>query len=159
MTRNTRAGAEDAGGAVRHTIDATADEVFDAWAKPALIEAWWGPEGITTRVRELDFIEGGRFVFEMTGPDGDSCLMTGVYKRIARPSLIAMEIADHCNLSLPDGIAPQLEPSSLTVRFEPAGDRTTVIVRHTALRAGYAQLAAHGWGSTLRRLGALRGPR
>lgn len=48
---------------ITHMMTATAQEVFDAWVTPELIEQWWGPEGFTAKVHELDLTEGGRFIF------------------------------------------------------------------------------------------------
>ena len=136
----------------RHVIDASMEKVFAAWVTPAIVESWWGPDGFTTSVRELDFVEGGRFAFEMTAPDGSSCVMTGRYERIEPPSLLVFDIFDHCNLSLPDGVAPQQAPSRVTVRLFARGASTEVVVSHSSLSGTYEWLAAVSWSSALEKL-------
>ncbi len=143
----------------RHTIDASPGEVFDAWVMPKLIEAWWGPEGFTARVRELDLREGGRFVFEMTASDGTVSSTAGFYREIVRPDRLVMEFTEHCNANLPDGVEPQLEPSIVTVDFLARGSQTEVVVTHAELHSAYAELATFGWSGALRKLvGAFSGP-
>lgn len=139
----------------RHFIDASPEEVFSGWVTPHLIEQWWGPDGFTTIVRDLDAREDGRFVFEMTAPNGASCLMTGFYRRIRRPSLLVIEIVDHCNINLPAGIAAQQHPSTVTVELLPRGSQTELVLTHDPLWPTYATLATASWSSVLHRLAGL----
>jgi len=137
---------------VRHTIQATAQEVFDAWVTPAAIEEWWGPDGFTTVVRELNLVEGGRFAFDMTAPDGTSCCMTGSYRQIQPPNSLVFEVVDHCNLCLPDGVQPQLNPSIVTVHIVERGESSEVVVSQTSLRPTYRPIATVSWSHTLNKL-------
>ncbi len=146
----TRAGRDEP--VARHQIDASPDDVFAAWVTPQILETWWGPEGFTTTVRRLDLVEGGRFAFEMTAPDGASCVMTGVYKKIDRPTLLVFEIIDHCNLNLPHGVRPQQEPSLVTVRFSDCEGKTEIAVSHSLLNAEYAFIAVRSWSSAIAKI-------
>lgn len=134
------------------TIDASPDDVFAAWITPELIEQWWGPEGFSTCVIELQPTVGGHFVFEMRAPSGSTCEMTGTYTKIDRPRLLSFEVQNHCNLDLPQGVQPQLEPSIVTVVFTRVGRRTQVVVRHQSLAPNYAWLAIASWLSALNKL-------
>ncbi len=147
----TNAGNADNRG-IHQVIDASEEDVFDAWITPHILEQWWGPDGFTTRVLELNAIEGGRFVFEMTAPDGASCLMTGWYRTIERPSLLVFEIVDHCNLNLPEGVEPQLSPSLVTVKIARSGTATHTQMSHTLLEPSYEQIAIASWSSVLMKL-------
>ena len=51
-------------------IDAPRALVFKAWTDPAHIAEWWGPDGFTTTIREMDVRLGGAWRFMMHGPDG-----------------------------------------------------------------------------------------
>ena len=148
----TMAGGTAKTAEARHAIQASADEVFLAWVTPEIIEDWWGPDGFTTVVRELDLREGGRFVFRMTGPNGDSCDMTGRYHVVERPSRLVFEIIDHCLVGLPEGVTPQLEPALVTVEIIARGARTEVVVTHAELEPSFEPLAAGGWTMTLAKL-------
>lgn len=144
---------------VEQFIDAAPEDVFSAWITPDTLEKWWGPDGFTTRVLEINAVEGGRFVFEMTAPDGSSCNMTGRYRTINPPGLLVFEVIDHCNIGLPDHVEPQLLPSRVTVRITPYGTAARVSVTHALLGPGYEWLALTSWTSVLARLEASCGTR
>jgi len=148
---------EVSGESARHVIAASADEVFEAWSTPGLVAEWWGPEGFTTRVLELDFKVGGRFAFEMTSPTGSSCVMTGVYRRIDAPELLEFEVHDHCNLDLPNGVAKQESHSLVTVELSTSGSGTLVTITHAALNDDYEKLATVSWSESLSKLSKLTG--
>lgn len=148
----SRAGKDEP--VARHQVDAPPDDVFAAWVTPQILETWWGPEGFTTTVRRLDPVEGGRFAFEMTAPDGASCVMTGVYTKIDRPTLLVFEIIGHCNLNLPHGVRPQQKPSLVTVRFSDCEGKTDIAVSHALLNAEYQTLTAFNWSGALAKIPA-----
>lgn len=137
---------------IRHRIQGTAEEVFDCWITPEAIEHWWGPDGFTTVVKELDCKEGGEFKYEMTAPDGTSCLMTGVFKTVCRPALLVFEMINHCNLGLPEGVTPQITPSLVTVNIVQHGDVAEVVMTHTSLEDSYSPLATMSWRQSLTKM-------
>ena len=51
-------------------IDAPLDAVWSAWADPASLPQWWGPDGFTCRTDRIDLRSGGEWVFDMIAPDG-----------------------------------------------------------------------------------------
>ena len=46
------------------------EAVFAAFADPAQLARWWGPNGFANTFHEFDFRPGGRWRFTMHGPDG-----------------------------------------------------------------------------------------
>lgn len=44
--------------------------VFEAFADPATLASWWGPNGFRNEFEEFDFRPGGTWRFVMIGPDG-----------------------------------------------------------------------------------------
>jgi uncharacterized protein YndB with AHSA1/START domain len=56
--------------------------VFAAIQDPVRLARWWGPDGFTNRVSQCDFTPGGRWVFDMVGPDGavypNECVFTTI---------------------------------------------------------------------------------
>ena len=44
--------------------------VFAAIQDPARLAKWWGPSGFANRFDVFEFLPGGRWVFDMIGPDG-----------------------------------------------------------------------------------------
>mgnify|MGYP003334362210 CR=1 FL=1 len=53
----------------RH-VAAPPDAIFAAIAQPERLARWWGPDGFTNRFHTFAFQPGGRWVFDMVGPEG-----------------------------------------------------------------------------------------
>lgn len=53
-------------------LDAPRAAVYAAWTDPAGFCEWFGPDGFTCTMHEMDVRPGGRTRFEMVGPDGTS---------------------------------------------------------------------------------------
>ena len=51
-------------------FDAPRELVFKAWTDSQHIAEWWGPNGFTTTVQEMDVRPGGAWRFVMHAPDG-----------------------------------------------------------------------------------------
>ena len=51
-------------------LDATREALFAAWTDADAFCQWFGPEGFTCTVREMDVRPGGRARFDMTARDG-----------------------------------------------------------------------------------------
>jgi uncharacterized protein YndB with AHSA1/START domain len=51
-------------------LDASRPAVFTAWTDPDAFCQWFGPEGFTCTVREMDVRPGGRARFDMISGDG-----------------------------------------------------------------------------------------
>src|SRR5258708_19915851 len=51
-------------------LDTTREAVFAAWTDADAFCQWFGPEGFSCTVREMDVRPGGRARFDMTSGDG-----------------------------------------------------------------------------------------
>lgn len=51
-------------------IDAPVNVVFNAFRDPAKLALWWGPDGFTNTINEIDYRKGGYWRHVMHGPDG-----------------------------------------------------------------------------------------
>lgn len=51
-------------------LPASPAAVFAAIQDPARLAKWWGPNGFTNVFEIFEFVPGGRWLFEMIGPDG-----------------------------------------------------------------------------------------
>lgn len=49
-------------------FDAPVEQVWKAWSESELVKRWWGPQGFTCPVAEMDFREGGRSLVCMRAP-------------------------------------------------------------------------------------------
>lgn len=52
-------------------FDADVDRVWQLWADPRKLEAWWGPPEWPATFTRHDFTVGGESRYHMTGPDGE----------------------------------------------------------------------------------------
>jgi uncharacterized protein YndB with AHSA1/START domain len=69
-------------------FDAPREMVYDAWTDPQQVAQWWGPNGFTNTIQEMDVRPGGVWRFVMHGPDGKDYNNKIVYIEVARPSRI-----------------------------------------------------------------------
>jgi len=67
---------------VVRTMAASPGQIWSAWLEPAAIARWWGPDGFTSTVHELDVHDGGRFDVVMRGPDGTEYSNVYVFERV-----------------------------------------------------------------------------
>ena len=51
-------------------IDAPPERVFEAFADPARLARWWGPDGFSSTFETFDLKPGGQWRFVLHGPDG-----------------------------------------------------------------------------------------
>jgi len=103
----------------RRTIRATAARLFDAWTQPEQLRAWWGPRPVTCAGAEVDLRVGGRYRIVNAMPDGTTLLIEGEFQVVDAPHRLVYT-----------WLCGDEEASRVTVRFEPRGDATEVIVVH-----------------------------
>ena len=91
----------------RH-FSAAPDAVFAAIQDPARLARWWGPHGFTNRFEVFEFQPGGRWVFDMVGPDGKAYPNESVFEQIEANRLVVIRhtCQPHFTLSI------QLEASA-----------------------------------------------
>lgn len=79
---------------VSRLIDAPAALVFNAWTEPKQLEQWWGPDGFTTTVHEMDVVSEGITRLVMHGPDGVDYPNKLVYTDIKAAKLLSYMHSD-----------------------------------------------------------------
>lgn len=97
-------------------IDAPRDLVFAAWVDPEQVVKWWGPDGFTNAIHEMDVRPGGHWRFVMHGPDGRDYQNHIVFAEVTRPERI---VYDHVS-------TPKFRN---TVTFTAEGKKTRVVMR------------------------------
>lgn len=133
-------------------LDAPRDLVFRAWTDPAHLARWWGPNGFSAPVCQLDVRPGGAIRIDMLGPDGRYFLMGGEYREIVPPERLVFMIAAVKN--------ERDEPELLnlnTVTFEREGSKTRLTFLTQVLKAGpgteeFMAGMEEGWSGTLDRM-------
>jgi len=127
-------------------FDAPRELVFEMWTDPKHVVEWWGPNGFTNTIHEMDVRPGGVWRVVMHGPDGRDYDNTIVYAEIVKPERL---VYDH--VSEP--------PIHVSVTFADEGGKTRLTVRmlfeSAELRDSVAKEfgAIEGLDQTLERLG------
>lgn len=140
-------------------LKASLDDVWELWTTAEGIESWWGPQGFTTRVHEIDLRRGGAFRYSMTatGPDQVRFMKQAGMPLAQEVRATYTEVAPKLRLAftqLADFI-PGVKPYDVKnlVVLEPArgGVRMTVTVdgMHDAV---WTERARMGWEGQLDRL-------
>ncbi len=112
---------------ITRSFAAPRELLFAAWTEPRHVMAWWGPDGFTTPLCEIDLRPGGGFRIHMQGPDGTIYPTTGTYREVSPPERLVYTEVFGC-LGQPD------KSSLVTVSFTEAAGITTVVL-HTLCKS------------------------
>jgi len=125
---------------VRRTIRATPARLFDAWTQPSHLKSWWGPPGVECADAQVDLRVGGRYRIANRFPDGTIVWISGEFELIEPPHRIVYTWQRES----------QADAERVTVRFEPLGDATEVIVLHERISDGVVRDGHEtGWAGCL----------
>src|SRR5689334_2461741 len=70
---------------ITRLINAPRDLVWDAWTKPEHVQHWWGPDGFTNTIHEMEVKPGGVWRFMMHGPNGMNFPNRIVFHEVVKP--------------------------------------------------------------------------
>lgn len=118
-------------------FDIPVELVWKGWTDPELVMLWWGPANFISPLCEIDFREGGQYLFCMRAPKeygGQDYYSTGVYTKI-----VPMERLEFTqNLSDKDGNVidpaqvgmPRDFPKDIkfVIEFKAQGDQTELTI-------------------------------
>lgn len=102
---------------IKRTFDAPRKIVWEAWTQPEHIALWWGPHGMKTHIKKLDFRVGGEWEFMMNMPDGNNFISMGKYSKIELLELIQTSA----------NFIPMTEGVTLVVKFIDVNEQTELI--------------------------------
>lgn len=97
-------------------FDAPRELVWEVWTDPKHLAQWWGPNGFTNTIHEIDVRPGGVWRFIMHGPDGTDYKNEIVYVEVVKPERL---VYDHVS-------GPKFH---VTVTFNNEGDRTRLAMQ------------------------------
>ncbi len=106
---------------IRRTFDAPRELVFAAWTEPRHLVHWWGPNGFTTTIQEMDVKPGGVWRLIMRGPDGRDYHNKIVFIEVAPPERLVYRHSGE------EGTEPVRFQT--TVTFADRGNRTDLTLR------------------------------
>jgi uncharacterized protein YndB with AHSA1/START domain len=108
----------------------TPQAVFVAIQHPERLARWWGPDGSSNAFQVFEFRDGGRWVFDMIGPDGTRYANESVFAHIESDRQV---VIDHT-------CAPLFR---LTITLASEGDGTRVHWLQVFEDAAFAQAMKH----------------
>lgn len=111
-------------------VACTPRALFAAIRDPERLARWWGPEGFSNQFEVFDFRSGGRWVFDMIGPDGTRYANESVFFSIEENRQV---VIDHT-------CAPLFR---LTITLTPEGEGTRVHWLQVFEDAAFAQAMKH----------------
>lgn len=92
-------------------LDASREEVFNAWINPVLLAQWWGPKGFTNTFEIFEPRPGGQWKFVMHGPNGANHPNESEFVEMNKPERI---VINHISAPL----------FKLTATFEEVSNKT-----------------------------------
>jgi uncharacterized protein YndB with AHSA1/START domain len=138
---------------ITRIFDAPRGLVFQAWTDPVHLAAWWGPEGFTNPVCEVDLRVGGKLRIVMRAPDGAEHPMIGVFREIVPPERIVFTniATDRAGTILLEGI------TTVTLAEHADGHTKLTVESRAVARVDYAWRMLEGmetgWTQSIDRLG------
>jgi uncharacterized protein YndB with AHSA1/START domain len=144
---------------LERTFQAPAEEVWALWTTKEGLESWWGPEGFTTEVHEIDVRVGGRMRYAMTATAPEQ---VAFMKKAEMPLTTEQRVTYHqvvpqrrlAYTSLADfipGVGPYDVATIVELHLEGQGVRMalTIDVMHDER---WTKMAVLGWESQLGKL-------
>ena len=55
---------------IKRKLQAPVELVWEVWTKSEHIAKWWGPDGFTNSIHQMDVVPNGEWRLTMHGPDG-----------------------------------------------------------------------------------------
>lgn len=122
---------------LERTFDAPLQLVYTIWTDPKYVQEWWGVEGSTIVVCELDVRPGGKFRIDMKASDGTVYVNRGTYLDVVVNERIVTK--DDRDANVPPGNIPagihtvtfagieRRTLVTLTSRFETIEDRDLMV--------------------------------
>ena len=140
---------------IERTFDTTVELIWQMWTQPEHFKKWYGPNGATIPVAEMDVRIGGkrRICMEMRGM---KMWTTGEYTTILPNTHLTYteSMADEAGnvvspsaMGMPEGYPATTE---VTVLLEDLGGRTKMVMTHAGMPAGSG--ADGGWNQAFDKL-------
>ena len=104
---------------ITRLLNAPRELVFNVWTDPKHVAQWWGPNGFTNTIHEMEVKPGGVWRLTMHGPDGVDFPNKIVFHQVLKPELLVYSHGD-------DKDPGQFE---VTVNFVAKGKKTELTMR------------------------------
>ncbi len=142
---------------IERTFNAPIHRVWNAWLDCNQLKEWWGPNGVTNPICEVDPQVGGAlYIVMLAGPElgplaGERWPMMGIFSELKEPTTIAFS-----NNAIAEDSTLLLEGET-KVSLTAVGDKTkmTLVTRAVGLVPQAAQMLAGmeaGWTQSIGKL-------
>src|SRR4030095_523220 len=101
---------------ISRVFNAPRELVWEVWTNPEHIKHWWGPNGFTNTIFQMDVKPGGVWDLIMHAPDGTDFKNKSIYKEVVKPDRL---VYDHVS-------GPKFRS---TVTFTEQGQKTLVSIQ------------------------------
>ena len=144
---------------IERTYEASIEDVWELWTTKEGIESWWGPEGFSTKVHELDLRPGGVMRYAMTAvaPAQVAFMKQAGMPLTTEASFTSTEIVPGKSIAWSNkadfipGVAPYDVGSR--VEFFPKGKTVRMVVTLDPMHSDeWTQRSVMGWESQLGKL-------
>ena len=144
---------------IERIFNAPVDLIWQLWTQPAHFQNWYGPQGASVPVAEMDVRVGGKRLvcMEMQRPDGSMKMwFTGEYREVTPNERLVYtdSMADeNGNVVSPSAMGmPEGHPATteVTVLLEDLGGRTKMVLTHAGIPADSS--GAGGWEQAFAKL-------
>ncbi|MDO6589382.1 SRPBCC domain-containing protein [Loktanella sp. D2R18] len=147
---------------ITRDFTASIDAVWDMWTDPAKFSQWYGPNGMTVPVAEMDVTIGGirKICMEMKMPERTMTMwFTGTYKEIAAPNRLVYSesmcdadgnLISPASMGMPEGTP---EVTEVIVELQEVDGQTRMTMTHVGVPAGSP--GEGGWNQAFDKLAAL----
>ena len=146
---------------IDRTFDAPVALIWKLWTEPEHFRSWYGPDGATIPVAQMDVRVGGtRLVcMEMQSPNGRMQMwFTGEYREVVENERLVYtesmsdengNVLSPADMGMPDGHPTTTE---VRVELEDVDGRTKMVMTHAGIPAGSP--GAAGWTMAFDKLAA-----
>jgi uncharacterized protein YndB with AHSA1/START domain len=122
---------------ITRVFDIPVELVWKAWTDPKLVMQWWGPANYISPLCEIDFREGGQYLFCMRAPKeqgGQDYYSAGVYEKIVPMERLEFtqtladkdgNTVDPIDVGMPPDFPKEVK---FVIEFNAQGDRTELTI-------------------------------
>jgi len=104
--------------------------VFEAFATPEVLAAWWGPDGFTNTFEHFDFTAGGRWKYVMHGPNGAQFQNESIFLTVDAGSMVVIQHVSKPRYVLTITLAEMVGGTSITWVQEFEDPAVAARIRH-----------------------------
>ncbi len=147
---------------ITREFDAPIDVVWAMWTDPEKFRQWYGPNGMSVSVVEIDLVVGGirKVCMEMRTPERQMAMwFTGTFTVVDRPTRLAYtesmcdaegNVIAPSSMGMPEGTP---EVTEVTVELAEIDGRTRMTMTHAGVPAGSG--GEGGWKQAFDKLEAV----